>query len=136
MYIFSISQGKIINVMQKTTFTTFLLATSLTPTSNFYLSTAFQFNPAGGVGAANAMHDAIVLTNRINGLPFHPTAQEMEDVFQEYKNERYDLVKAAFNGSKVHRTMAGQVNYDHQKGLVALRLRLFVSLIFQIEYCN
>ncbi|KAG0276778.1 hypothetical protein BGZ96_003144 [Linnemannia gamsii] len=67
-----------------------------------------KFNLAGGVGAANAMHDAIVLANRINGLPFHPTAQEMEDVFQEYKDESHDLVKAAFNASKVHRTMAGQ----------------------------
>ncbi|KAF9154194.1 hypothetical protein BG015_001651 [Linnemannia schmuckeri] len=63
---------------------------------------------AGGVGAANAIHDAIVLANRINGLSFHPTAQEIKNAFQEYKNERNDLVKAAFDSSKVFRTMAGQ----------------------------
>ncbi|KAK5796906.1 hypothetical protein F5H01DRAFT_418834 [Linnemannia elongata] len=44
-----------------------------------------KFNPAGGVGAANAMHDAIALANRINGLPFHPIAEEIEDAFKAYK---------------------------------------------------
>ncbi|KAK3813785.1 MAG: hypothetical protein JOS17DRAFT_760965 [Linnemannia elongata] len=67
-----------------------------------------KFNPAGGVGAANAMHDALVLANLINGLPFHPTAAEMDNAFQEYQNERYDMVKVSFNNSTIHRTMAGQ----------------------------
>ncbi|KAG0069845.1 hypothetical protein BGZ90_000065 [Linnemannia elongata] len=67
-----------------------------------------KFNPAGGVGASNALHDAIVLANLINGLPFHPIASEIEAAFKAYRDERYDLVNAAFDSSKVHRTMAGQ----------------------------
>ncbi|KAF9303818.1 hypothetical protein BGZ91_009043 [Linnemannia elongata] len=67
-----------------------------------------KFNPAGGVGAANAMHDAIALANRINGLPFHPIAEEVEDAFKAYQEERIDWVEKAFDTSKVFRTMAGQ----------------------------
>ncbi|KAK5796987.1 hypothetical protein F5H01DRAFT_127361 [Linnemannia elongata] len=67
-----------------------------------------KFNPAGGVGAANAMHDAIALANRINGLPFHPIAEEIEDAFKAYQEERIDWVEKAFDTSKVFRTMAGQ----------------------------
>ncbi|KAK5796975.1 hypothetical protein F5H01DRAFT_385415 [Linnemannia elongata] len=67
-----------------------------------------KFNPAGGVGAANAMHDAIALANRINGLPFHPIAEEIEDAFKAYQEERIDWVEKAFENSKAFRTMAGQ----------------------------
>ncbi|KAK5797016.1 hypothetical protein F5H01DRAFT_385353 [Linnemannia elongata] len=67
-----------------------------------------KFNPAGGVGAANAMHDAIALANRINGLPFHPIAEEIEGAFKAYKEERIDWVEKAFENSKAFRTMAGQ----------------------------
>ncbi|KAG9071681.1 hypothetical protein KI688_005894 [Linnemannia hyalina] len=67
-----------------------------------------KFNPAGGVGAANAIHDAIALANGINGLPFHPVADEIEAVFRAYKEERIDWVEKAFDNSKVFRTMAGQ----------------------------
>ncbi|KAG9071668.1 hypothetical protein KI688_005881 [Linnemannia hyalina] len=67
-----------------------------------------KFNPAGGVGAANAIHDAIALANGINGLPFHPVADEIEAAFRAYKKERIDWVEKAFDHSKVFRTMAGQ----------------------------
>ncbi|KAK5801530.1 hypothetical protein F5H01DRAFT_384096 [Linnemannia elongata] len=67
-----------------------------------------KFNPAGGVGAANAMHDAVALANHINGLPFHPVAEEIEAAFKAYKKERIDWVEKAFEHSKVFRTMAGQ----------------------------
>ncbi|KAG9071660.1 hypothetical protein KI688_005873 [Linnemannia hyalina] len=67
-----------------------------------------HFNPAGGVGAANAIHDAIALANGINGLPFHPVADEIEAAFRAYKEERIDWVEKAFENSKAFRTMAGQ----------------------------
>ncbi|KAG0273713.1 hypothetical protein BGZ95_010487 [Linnemannia exigua] len=67
-----------------------------------------HFSPSGGAGAANAMHDAIALANRINGLPFHPIADEIEDAFKEYKAERIDWVITAFNSSKTLKNMAGQ----------------------------
>lgn len=55
------------------------------------------------------MHDAIVLANRINGLPFHPIAEEIENAFKEYKEERVDWVNKAFESSKAFKTMTGQV---------------------------
>ncbi|KAF9537099.1 hypothetical protein EC957_008864 [Mortierella hygrophila] len=47
-----------------------------------------KLNPAGGVGTANAMHDVIKLANRINGFPFHPTVNDIEDAFKAYESER------------------------------------------------
>ncbi|KAK3805212.1 MAG: hypothetical protein JOS17DRAFT_808613 [Linnemannia elongata] len=67
-----------------------------------------KMNPSGGAGASNAMHDAIALANRINGLPFHPTADEIEAAFREYQNERAEWVNAAFENSKLMRNMVGQ----------------------------
>ncbi|KAF9120614.1 hypothetical protein BGX30_003082 [Mortierella sp. GBA39] len=67
-----------------------------------------KFSPSGGVGATNAIHDAIVLANYLNGLPLNPTAKDIEAVFKEYKNERISWVNNAFESSKVFRTMVGQ----------------------------
>ncbi|KAF9301102.1 hypothetical protein BG003_002945, partial [Podila horticola] len=68
-------------------------------------------NPAGGVGASNALHDAIVLANVINCPPFHPVADEIEVAFKAYQDELFQWVQNAFKVSKVHRTMVGQVSY-------------------------
>ncbi|KAG0280935.1 hypothetical protein BGZ97_009340, partial [Linnemannia gamsii] len=54
------------------------------------------------------MHDDVALANRINGLPFHPIAEEIEAAFMEYKAERINWVNAAFSTSRVFRNMAGQ----------------------------
>ncbi|OAQ22603.1 FAD/NAD(P)-binding domain-containing protein [Linnemannia elongata AG-77] len=67
-----------------------------------------KLNPAGGVGAANAIHDVIELANRINVLPFHSTVSDIEDAFKAYKSERIGWVTKAFENSKVFRTMVGQ----------------------------
>lgn len=61
------------------------------------------------MGATNAMHDAIVLANYLNGMPLNPTTKDIEAVFREYKNERISWVNTAFESSKVFRTMVGQV---------------------------
>jgi len=66
-------------------------------------------SPSGGAGASNAMHDAIALANRINGLPFHPITKEIEAAFMEYQNERIGWVNAAFETSKMMRNIVGQV---------------------------
>ncbi|KAG0079271.1 hypothetical protein BGZ90_003109 [Linnemannia elongata] len=63
---------------------------------------------AGGLGATNAMHDALVLANLINGLPFHPVANEIEAAFKAYREERCHWVKDAYEASKIFKTMAGQ----------------------------
>ncbi|KAK5802012.1 hypothetical protein F5H01DRAFT_81527 [Linnemannia elongata] len=67
-----------------------------------------KMSPSGGAGASNAMHDAIALANRINGLPFHPIADEIEAAFKEYQNERVEWVNAAFENSKLLRNLVGQ----------------------------
>ncbi|KAG9063199.1 hypothetical protein KI688_004800 [Linnemannia hyalina] len=67
-----------------------------------------KMNPSGGAGASNAMHDAIALANRLNGLPFHPIADEIEAAFKEYQNERIEWVKAAFENSKMMRNVVGK----------------------------
>jgi hypothetical protein len=55
------------------------------------------------------MHDAIVLANRINGLPFHPVSKEIEAAFKAYKKERIEWVGRAFDNSRAFVTMVGQV---------------------------
>ncbi|KAK5796905.1 hypothetical protein F5H01DRAFT_385465 [Linnemannia elongata] len=70
-----------------------------------------KLNPAGGVGAANAIHDVIELANRINGLPFLSIVSDIEDAFKAYKSERIGWVTKAFENSKVFRTMVGQVAF-------------------------
>ncbi|KAF9537100.1 hypothetical protein EC957_008865 [Mortierella hygrophila] len=67
-----------------------------------------KLNPAGGVGPANAVQDAMVLANLINGLPFHPIADEIEAAFKAYQDERMPWVKDAHKISQTHRTMVGQ----------------------------
>ncbi|KAF9912574.1 hypothetical protein EC991_009999 [Linnemannia zychae] len=67
-----------------------------------------KFNPYGGVGGTNAMLDAVVLANRINGLPFHPVAEEIEAAFKAYKDERFYWAQNAYESSRVHRAMVGQ----------------------------
>ncbi|KAG0375840.1 hypothetical protein BGX24_008599 [Mortierella sp. AD032] len=64
-----------------------------------------KFNPSGGSGAVNAIHDAIVLANYIHALPDHPIAQEIETAFVAYKKERIDHVERAFTASQAFRNM-------------------------------
>ncbi|KAG0072253.1 hypothetical protein BGZ89_007312 [Linnemannia elongata] len=59
-----------------------------------------KFTPAGGVGATNAMHDAIVLANWIHALPNNPTAKEINQAFQMYQDERVPWVLEAFKHSR------------------------------------
>ncbi|KAF9084624.1 hypothetical protein BGX23_010351 [Mortierella sp. AD031] len=79
-----------------------------------------KLNPSGGAGGANAMHDAIVLANYIHALPDHPTAEEIQDAFKAYKDERIEWVKMAFQGSQVMRTLV-------DKGIMATLTRFFIK---------
>ncbi|KAG0264350.1 hypothetical protein BGZ95_003614 [Linnemannia exigua] len=64
-----------------------------------------KLNPAGGSGAVNALHDAVVLANYIHALPDHPIAEEIMDAFKAYRKERLPHVQAAFNTSAAFRSM-------------------------------
>ncbi|KAK3813788.1 MAG: hypothetical protein JOS17DRAFT_840621 [Linnemannia elongata] len=94
-----------------------------------------KFSPSGGVGATNAMHDAIVLANRINGLPFHPIAEEIENAFKEYKEERVDWVNKAFESSKAFKTMTGQSFASKATRFVSKHMPAWLFQRIQAQTC-
>ncbi|KAF9926501.1 hypothetical protein FBU30_003940 [Linnemannia zychae] len=59
-----------------------------------------KFTPAGGVGATNAMHDAVVLANWIHALPDNATTSEIKQAFQAYQDERMPWIQEAFKNSR------------------------------------
>ncbi|KAF9126821.1 hypothetical protein BGW39_006325 [Mortierella sp. 14UC] len=67
-----------------------------------------KFNPAGGAGAVNAMHDALTLANYINALPHHPSADQIAQAFKAYREERIHWVQEAFDTSKIFKVMAAK----------------------------
>ncbi|KAF9406928.1 hypothetical protein BGZ94_002892 [Podila epigama] len=67
-------------------------------------------NPSGGLGAAHAMQDAVALANWIRTLR-SPTVRELENVFKEYRTERYPIVKAAFSTSQMFRRNFGKIGF-------------------------
>ncbi|KFH67318.1 hypothetical protein MVEG_06052 [Podila verticillata NRRL 6337] len=58
-------------------------------------------NPAGGMGAINAMQDAIAIANWINVLDRNSTWEDIERAFKEYKAERFPWAQSAFRDSKI-----------------------------------
>ncbi|KAF8943822.1 hypothetical protein BGZ47_005013 [Haplosporangium gracile] len=83
-----------------------------------------KFNPAGGLGATNAMHDAVVLANLINALPDHPLASDIENAFQAYKDERILWAKDAYNSSKSFRDMTAT---SYKAKMIRLGARMMPS---------
>ncbi|KAG0280161.1 hypothetical protein BGZ95_011087 [Linnemannia exigua] len=67
-----------------------------------------KFNPAGGAGANNAIHDAVVLANRLQALPDQPSVEDIEKAFSLYRKERFPKVQAAFNSSLALKSMVEQ----------------------------
>lgn len=61
------------------------------------------------LGAVCAMHDAVVLANWINILTQDSTKEEMEKVFQEYKDERMPHVMQAYEHSQSNGHLIGSV---------------------------
>ncbi|KAG0091419.1 hypothetical protein BGZ92_000752 [Podila epicladia] len=57
-------------------------------------------NPKGGAGALTAMHDAVTLANWMYTVEA-PSRPEIEDIFKEYRAERYSVDKEAFETSQV-----------------------------------
>ncbi|KAG0339453.1 hypothetical protein BG000_002085 [Podila horticola] len=59
-----------------------------------------NMNPTGGQGAVNAMHDAVALANWLSTLRL-ADVEYVEKVFKEYRNERFPVVKDAFESSQM-----------------------------------
>ncbi|KAG0029855.1 hypothetical protein BGZ81_003345 [Podila clonocystis] len=59
-----------------------------------------KMNPAGGVGAVIAIHDAVTLANWFATLRL-AGEKEILKVFKEYRDERYPVAKQAFETSQV-----------------------------------
>ncbi|KAF9126820.1 hypothetical protein BGW39_006324 [Mortierella sp. 14UC] len=79
-----------------------------------------KLSPSGGVGATNAMHDAIVLANYINALPFHPVVDEIERALASYRAERIECVERAFETSQTLKKMVA-------KGVVPMIIRFVIK---------
>ncbi|KAI9242251.1 MAG: hypothetical protein BYD32DRAFT_403707 [Podila humilis] len=77
-----------------------------------------KLNPAGGAGAVTTIQDAATLANWICTLQ-SKKASEIEDSFKEYHAERYPLVKAAYESSKIFNHVGG-------KNLLALLVRTVI----------
>ncbi|KAG0338065.1 hypothetical protein BG000_004611 [Podila horticola] len=60
-----------------------------------------KVNPAGGMGAINAMMDAVTLANWINVLTTSSTHEEIDTAFREYQNERRPMAVKAFADSQM-----------------------------------
>ncbi|KAF9410340.1 hypothetical protein BGZ94_001678 [Podila epigama] len=60
-----------------------------------------KMNPAGGMGAINAMQDAITIANWIEVLDRNSTMAEIEKAFKEYKKERYPWALSAYRDSQI-----------------------------------
>ncbi|KAF8979484.1 hypothetical protein BGZ52_004854 [Haplosporangium bisporale] len=67
-----------------------------------------KLNPAGGAGAVTTIQDAATLANWICTLQ-SKKASEIEDSFKEYHAERYPLVKAAYESSKIFNHVGGKM---------------------------
>lgn len=65
-------------------------------------------NPTGGVGGAQAIHDAITLANWLSALR-SANEKQVENVFKEYRTERYPVAKAAFENSQLFTHNLGKV---------------------------
>ncbi|KAF9300754.1 hypothetical protein BGZ74_007537 [Mortierella antarctica] len=66
-----------------------------------------KMNPCGAAGAVTAMHDAAALANWISTLKF-PSMTDLDQVFKEYRAERYPVAKEAFETSQMFTKMAGK----------------------------
>ncbi|KAF9155360.1 hypothetical protein BG015_010118 [Linnemannia schmuckeri] len=66
-----------------------------------------KMNPSGGLGAMNAMQDALTLANWLNVLP-SSSKPDLEDIFKEYKKERYPIAKAGFKHSQQYSRLYGK----------------------------
>ncbi|KAG0092546.1 hypothetical protein BGZ92_009443 [Podila epicladia] len=66
-----------------------------------------KMNPCGAAGGVTAMHDAAALANWISTLKF-PSLTDLDQVFKEYRAERYPVAKEAFETSQLFTKMAGK----------------------------
>ncbi|KAF9936714.1 hypothetical protein BGZ65_002115 [Modicella reniformis] len=66
-----------------------------------------KMHPAAGLGAVSAIHDAVVLASRLFGLP-STGVEDIEDVFREYRAERYPLAINSYRTSKQMANMTAQ----------------------------
>ncbi|KAG0339382.1 hypothetical protein BG000_002243 [Podila horticola] len=66
-----------------------------------------KMGPAGGIGALVAMHDAVTLANWISTLQM-PAISDLEDIFREYRAERYPIAKEALKRSQFFTKAVGR----------------------------
>jgi len=70
-------------------------------------------NPSGALGAVSAIHDAVTLANWMSTLRL-PGPKEVQDIFKEYRAERYPVAKANFETSQLFIRNMGKVMNTHE----------------------
>ena len=92
-------------------------------------------NPSGGSGAITAIHDAVTLANWLSTLRV-PREEEIEEVFKEYRTERYPVAKATFEASQMFTRNLGKVtlqNNLHQvRGILAVVFVFFNQAFYNL----
>ncbi|KAG0228616.1 hypothetical protein B0O80DRAFT_426350 [Mortierella sp. GBAus27b] len=84
---------------------------------------AHKMSPSQGLGAVNALQDAIILANYLYEIADSPTDKNISRAFRDYKDERYPRVQAQFKASKVMgRVLFGQKLSDRFLRNVLMRM--------------
>ncbi|KAG0372858.1 hypothetical protein BGX24_012499, partial [Mortierella sp. AD032] len=78
-----------------------------------------KLNPAGGLGAVSAMHDAIALANLLYAMP-SATSKDITKVFEVYHMERRPAVIDSYKTSQ-------QMSKIHKAGIEGALVSYFVT---------
>lgn len=84
-----------------------------------------KMNPSGGVGALNAMFDAVTVANWISTLE-SSSVSDLETIFKEYHAERHPVAQAAYVRSKMFAYNMGKSWISVVIRAVLKRLPLFL----------
>ncbi|KAF9151719.1 hypothetical protein BG015_006294 [Linnemannia schmuckeri] len=95
-----------------------------------------KINPAGGAGAANAIHDAIVLANYIHAFRNNPTDQDIAKAFKAYKDERIEWVNSAFETSQALKSMVDKGWKPRLIRLLVKYMPKFVNRAMEARLCS
>ncbi|KAF9363562.1 hypothetical protein BGX34_003811 [Mortierella sp. NVP85] len=84
---------------------------------------AHKMSPSQGLGAVNALQDAIVLANHLYEIARSPTERNITRAFKEYRDERLPRVQDQFKASKIMgRVLFGQKLSDRFLRHVLMRM--------------
>jgi 2-polyprenyl-6-methoxyphenol hydroxylase-like FAD-dependent oxidoreductase len=91
-------------------------------------------NPAAGVGAITAMHDAVALANWIATLQTNDR-DDLNVIFKEYYDERYPIAKAGYTTSQMFSRLGAKVSNVIQDDCTPFG-RIYILTFFVYQPCR